>query len=220
MITYLDNIDQQMTMAINGLNNAYMDQAMWMVSSLFSWVLMLIAFLWILRDKGWRGAVVAIVAVALTILIIDQLTSGFIKPTVARLRPSHNPLLAATIHLVNGYQGGMYGFVSGHAANSFGVALIISLMVRYRPAMLAMILWAMLQCYSRMYLGVHYLGDILCGTILGLLVAWGVFWLLRFLYSRFSAFPAIPTFTRQNGQMIVASVAVTVMTIFIIAIFI
>ncbi|MBO7608713.1 MAG: phosphatase PAP2 family protein [Muribaculaceae bacterium] len=220
MITYLDNIDQQVTMAINGFHVAYMDKAMWMLTSVFSWVLMLIAFLWILRDKGWRSALVAVVAVALTIVFIDQLTSGFIKPTVARLRPSHNPALAATIHLVNGYQGGMFGFVSGHAANSFGVAMIMGLMLRHRPAIIAMIIWAILQCYSRMYLGVHYLGDILCGTVLGLLVAWLVYWLLRFLYRKFSAFPAFPAFTRNDGKMIASSVVVTILTIFILAIFI
>lgn len=220
MINYLDTLDRQVTMAINGLNGAYMDHAMWMLTSVFSWVLMLLAFLWILRDKGWRGAVVTVVAVALTILFIDQLTSGLIKPTVARLRPSHNPALAATIHLVNGYQGGMYGFVSGHAANSFGLALIISLMVRHRHTMLAMILWAALQCYSRMYLGVHYLGDIICGTVLGLLVAWCIYRMMRFLSSRFTAFPAFPVFTSHDGITLAASVMITIMTIFIVAIFI
>lgn len=220
MINYLDTLDRQVTMAINGFNSAYMDNAMWMATSVMSWVLMLLAFLWILRNKGWRGAVAAIVAVALTILFIDQLTSGLIKSMVGRLRPSHNPALAATIHLVNGYQGGMYGFVSGHAGNSFGIALIMSLMLRYRPATIAMMLWAALQCYSRMYLGVHYMGDIVCGTILGLMVAAVVYWLMKFLYRRVGSFPAMPTFTRSDGQAMTASVLVTMLTIFITAIFI
>lgn len=219
MIQYLDTIDCRLTMAINGWNSAYADQAMWLVSSRLSWLLILIAFLFTLRNKGWRQAVIAIVAVALTVLIADQLSSGIIKPLVERLRPSHCPALASTLHTVNDYRGGMYGFASSHAANSFGIALIISLMMRSRPATTALTLWAMLQCYSRIYLGVHYLGDIAAGTIIGLLAAWVVYKILKWLYRHTPMCPQLPRFKPADGEMLTAAVAVTIITIFVSAIF-
>ena len=144
---------------------------MWCITSKLSWMLILVALLVTLR-RDWRQLLFVVAAILFTILISDQISSGLIKHTVERLRPSHNPDLASTLHLVNGYTGGLYGFTSSHAANSFSVAMVVSLMYRYRRVMAALMFYAILQCYSRMYLGVHYPGDIIGGTIIGLLVGW------------------------------------------------
>ena len=218
MLTYLDTIDQQILLAINGFHAAYFDQAMWLVSNRLSWLLILLAFLWALRSKGWRHAAVAIAAIALTVLIADQVSSGLIKHAVERLRPTHQPALAGMVHIVNGYTGGKYGFVSSHAANAFGVALIIGLLMRSQPALWALMGWAVLQCYSRMYLGVHYLGDIIGGMVVGLLAAWLVYGLLTMASKRWPTKVSV-NFSANDGRTMAHAVAVTVVFIAIFAAF-
>ena len=104
---------------------------------------------------------------AVAVGLSDFISSGIIKPWVSRLRPTHEPALAGMLHLVNGYTGGMYGFVSSHAANTMACALLFSLLYRNKYATVALMLWVALNCYSRMYLGVHYPGDIIGGLLVG-----------------------------------------------------
>ena len=218
MIDYLNAIDQQALIAINGWHAPYFDQLMWLITSKLSWALILVAVLVALRHDR-KQALMVIATIVLTILISDQISSGLIKHTVERLRPSHNPDIASALHLVNGYKGGKFGFTSSHAANSFSVAMVVSLMFRYRRVMAALMLWAVLQCYSRMYLGVHYPGDILGGTVVGLLVGWAVYrlWLWaehRWLHNY------DPVFTRQDASLVASSVYVTIAFLAILSIFI
>ena len=117
----------------------------------------------------------------------DFVSSGLIKPWVCRLRPTHEPALAGMVHLVNGYTGGMYGFVSSHAANTMACALLFSLLYKNKYATIGLILWVALNCYSRMYLGVHYPGDIIGGLLVGALLAVLVYALLRYLLARVDA---------------------------------
>lgn len=218
MIEYLDHIDQAALVTINGMHTAYLDQLMWCITSRLSWALILVALLWSLR-RDWRQALLVIAMVALTVLIADQLSSGLIKHAVERLRPSHNPDLAGTLHLVNGHKGGMYGFVSSHAANSFGVAMLIGLIYRHRRVMAALMFWAVLQCYSRMYMGVHYPGDILGGAVIGLLVGYLCYRLWRLVEHRWMH-RYEPLFTRHDATVMASSVYLTLATLAIIALFI
>ena len=116
-------------------------------------------------------------------LIVGNLT---LKPLVARLRPTHNPEIADLIHIVNGYRGGLYGFVSSHAANAFAFVIFTSCIIRNRYYVLGITIWALLTAYSRVYLGVHYVGDVVCGAVLGILVGLLVYWLFRRKISVFS----------------------------------
>jgi undecaprenyl-diphosphatase len=129
--------------------------------------------------KQWKNEAVWIVlALVLCIVISDQVASGLIKHLVQRLRPSHNESLNAVIHLVNGYRGGMYGFVSSHASNSIGFALLSSLIFRQKLYVYVLFLWAVVTSYSRIYLGVHYPLDILGGDVVGVLSALLCYWAL------------------------------------------
>ena len=105
---------------------------------------------------------------ALVIALADQIASGFCKPFFARFRPTRDPELMYMIDIVNGYRGGSFGFISSHAANTFGVALFLSLVMRSWSLSIILFIWAALNAYSRMYLGVHYPGDIFFGTLTGL----------------------------------------------------
>ena len=210
-------LDQQLFLAVNGSHSAYFDQVMWIVSSRLSWALIMLAFLWTLRDKGWRQAVLAILCVALTVLIADRVSAGVIKGLVGRPRPSHEPALEGLVHIVNDYAGGPFGFVSSHAANAFGVALIAGLMMRDRFVFWTLFAWAVLQSYSRIYLGVHYPGDALGGVLLGFLSA-GVVFVVAWAANRFwpKAVP-LPAFTAKNGKVVNYAVLATVVIIAIIA---
>ena len=147
----------------------FFDTFMWYVSKTATWSLMLLALIIMLFRKNWRQALFVIVAITLTITLADQISSGIIKNLVERFRPTHSPEIGSLVHLVNGYKGGLYGFVSSHAANTIGVALFISLLFKRRYLTITLFFWATLVSYSRIYLGVHYLGDILGGICVGLL---------------------------------------------------
>ena len=151
------------------MHSPFFDTFMWYVSKTTTWSLMLLALIIMLFRKNWRQALFVILAIALTITLADQISSGIIKNLVERFRPTHSPEIGSLVHLVNGYKGGLYGFVSSHAANTIGVALFISLLFKRRYLTITLFFWASLVSYSRIYLGVHYLGDILGGICVGLL---------------------------------------------------
>ena len=125
------------------------------------------------------------VGITLTIVLADQITSTLMKPYFARLRPSHEPLLQSLIHIVDGYKGAKYGFASSHAANTFGAATFFFLLLRKNYKWIGLIfLWAAVATYSRIYLGVHYPGDIVVGGFVGALAGYGSFALFRLAKAR------------------------------------
>lgn len=128
----------------------------------------------------WRKeAVWVVLTLVLCVVLADQISSGIIKPLVQRPRPTHAEGLRELVHTVHGYRGGYYGFVSSHAANTFGLALLCTLLFRRRAYAWTLFGWAALTAYSRVYLGVHYPSDLLGGALVGLAVAWGCYAVLR-----------------------------------------
>jgi undecaprenyl-diphosphatase len=191
MLEQLLHIDTEILLAINGWHAPWADTLMWIISAKTTWIplyLLLIGLLvWRYRQPAptpikWLqkvpACVVMIVVIALAVGAADFIASGILKDWVARPRPSRVPELEGVLHLVNGYKSGQYGFVSSHAANTMAVALLFSLIWRNKIATVGLMLWVAANCYSRMYLGVHYPTDILGGLIVGSLVAVGGYWLL------------------------------------------
>ena len=121
-----------------------------------------------------------LLAIGVTVGLADYVSSGIIKHLVCRPRPTHEPMLEGLVHIVNGYRGGHYGFVSSHAANTMGVALLYCLIWKNESHHVWwLMIWVVLNCWSRMYLGVHYPGDIIGGLIVGALIAVAVSAALR-----------------------------------------
>ena len=191
MLEQLLHIDTEILLAINGWHAPWADTLMWIISAKTTWIplyLLLIGWLvWRYRQPAptlikWLqkvpACVVMIVVIGLAVGVADFIASGILKDWVARPRPSRVPELEGVLHLVNGYKSGRYGFVSSHAANTMAVALLFSLIWRNKIATCGLMLWVAANCYSRMYLGVHYPTDILGGLIVGSLVAVVGYWLL------------------------------------------
>lgn len=173
MLEALNNLDAQWLLAINGWHNNFFDTVMYAYSGKIIWAPMYAALLYVVvRNMGWRTALWCVLGIALTILFADQVCSHLIRPWVERWRPSRleNPL-SEWVHIVNGYRGGRYGFPSCHAANTMGLACFFGLLIRHRWLSFAMFLWAFVTCYSRAYLGVHYPGDLLAGSLVGIVGA-------------------------------------------------
>lgn len=167
-------MDEAILLFVNGNHAEWADVLMWHISAKLTWVplyLLLAVMLW--RKLGWHRTLIAIIALALFVVLADQTCSHIIRPLVCRLRPSNpdNPL-SEMIHLVNDYHGGPYGMPSCHAANTLGFATLYSLILRRKVVAALLFVWAIAQCYSRMYLGVHYPTDLLAGAAVG--IAWAV----------------------------------------------
>ena len=193
MLDKLLEIDTQVLLAINGWHAPWADSVMWVISATATWIplyLLLIGLLvWKYRrpisTAKWKWlqkvptCVVMILVIAAAVGVADFIASGILKELVARPRPTRVPELEGVLHLVNGYKSGRYGFVSSHAANTMACGLLFSLIWRNKIATCGLMLWVAMNCYSRMYLGVHYPLDIMGGLVVGFLVAVAAYWVLQ-----------------------------------------
>ncbi len=173
------NLDEQLLLWCNGLHTPRLDSVMMTITGKWIWIPLYALLVGLLfRRCGWRRTLILLVGVALLITLADQICATWIRPAVARMRPCDpdNPL-SALVHTVNGYAPGSYSFPSCHAANTFALAMYLSLAMRNRGITLFMFVWASVVSYSRLYLGVHHPGDILIGALIGIALAMIVYWL-------------------------------------------
>ncbi|HMC97519.1 MAG TPA: phosphatase PAP2 family protein [Flavobacteriales bacterium] len=178
LLVSLDALDRSAFLAINGAHAPWADGLMLAVSDMRIWFPLYLFFLYLLQRRyGWRGLAWSIPVLALMILCSDSGAVVLFKNTVQRLRPSHVPELEGLIHLLPGpdgepYRGGPYGFVSSHASNHFAIAAFMAGVLGGSPrwATPLLLFWAALIAYSRVYLGVHYPGDVLVGGLYGLAI--------------------------------------------------
>jgi undecaprenyl-diphosphatase len=181
---FISTLDTSLTLAINSCHSPFFDNFFYIYTQTWTWIpAILVLLVWMWRKWGVRSLYV-VAGIALCILLSDQISSSLLKPLVARLRPTHNPEIVDLIHTVNGYRGGRYGFVSSHAANAATFVTFTALVFRNRLYTILLSLWAFLTAYSRVYLGVHYVGDVLCGALIGVLVGMGVYFVLKPLLSK------------------------------------
>ena len=172
-------IDSNILLWINGHYTDWLDVVMWTISrsKTWIWLYLLLVGLVVYRFRNWKVVLCVLVAFGVAVGLSDFTTSGILKPLVCRLRPTHEPAIGP-VHLVRGYMGGLYGFCSSHAANTMACGLLFSLIYRRKIATACLMTWVALNCYSRMYLGVHYPGDIVAGLLIGALYACLAYWAL------------------------------------------
>jgi len=176
MIESLESFDRSIIIFFNGQHSSLLDQVMWFLSG--PWlVFILLPFLYFIFQSYTKVQITWILlSIVLTIVLTDQLSVHAFKEVFQRYRPSHNLLIMDQLHFhryTDGtfYQGGKYGFVSSHAANYFGVLTVIWHLISAKWVKYLLLTLVLLVLYSRMYLGVHYLSDLICGALLGYVLA-------------------------------------------------
>lgn len=181
LLDTLSKWDTLVTLAINGFHCDYLDNFMMMYSGRFIWIPLYVSlFVVMVRNFPLKAVVCNLLLVVLLITFCDQIVSTGIRPYIYRLRPANldNPI-STMIHVVDGYRGGRYGFPSAHAANCWGAFFFVSYVFRRNVLSYVLALWAFVMCWSRVYLGVHYVGDVLCGMLVGFVNASIIYYLFQ-----------------------------------------
>jgi undecaprenyl-diphosphatase len=168
----LIQFDKHLLLALNGSDSAFLDSVIMTLTTATTWIPLYIALLYVVIsvNRNVRDVLLILAAAGLCVALAGAVDDEIVKPLVARWRPTHDPEIGHLVDIVDGYRGGNYGFFSAHAANTFSIAIFFCWMVRSRLLSLAMIIWSFTNCWTRLYLGVHYPGDILVGLIWGTIV--------------------------------------------------
>lgn len=165
----LIEFDRQLLLFLNGSSSLYLDGLVRTLTNALTWVPLYVSlFYLVIKNNDTATQILLVVACAVVCLLLTgTIDDTIVKPLVARWRPTHDPVIGSMVDIVNGYRGGRFGFFSAHACNTFGIAVFFCWLVRSRLLSTALVLWSLVNCWTRLYLGVHFPGDILCGLLWG-----------------------------------------------------
>ena len=178
------SLDKEWLLTVNGSDSLFLDRVSRVLTAAITWLPLYISLLIVVirNNESFRKIFYVLAGAGLCVLFAGAVDDWFVKPGVARWRPTHDPEIGMMVDVVDGYRGGKYGFFSAHAANTFSIAIFFCWLIRSRLLSLALVIWSLTNCWTRMYLGVHYPGDILVGLTWGFIVGSFVY----FLYYRFT----------------------------------
>lgn len=168
----IKNIDTELFLFLNGLHVDWLDPVMTFISGKITWAPFYLLLLFLIIKKYKKQSILIIIGIILLIVCSDQISSGVFKPLFERPRPCHNEAIKDLVYLPNGHCGGAYGFISSHACNTFALAVYVTHLLKkyYSKIAFVMFVWASLVAYSRIYMGVHYPGDVIVGAAVGVVV--------------------------------------------------
>ena len=177
----LIQLDRQWLLALNGSESLYLDILVRTLTNAVTWIPLYISlfFLVLRNNESFLKILIIIGCAGLCVLFAGTVDDTIVKPLVARWRPTHDEQIGALVDVVDGYRGGRFGFFSAHACNTFSIAVFFSLLIRSRLLTIFLVGWSLVNCWTRLYLGVHFPGDILVGLLWGGIVGTVVYLLFR-----------------------------------------
>lgn len=179
-------VERHLFFVLNGSDSPFLDNLMWTYTRPIAWMPLFLFLIFMMFYKtSYKEAILTLVLFLLVFGISDFVSSSVFKPLFHRFRPTHYPGFEEYIDIVRNYRGGKYGFISGHACTSFGIATFISLIFRYKWVTITSMLWASINSYSRIYLGVHFISDIVAGAIVGAMIAFLFFELYKWVRRKY-----------------------------------
>jgi len=197
---------------LNGSDSVFLDNIMWVISRSGVWILFYAFVTFFLFYKTLKKeAFIVLLFFILTMVVCDQFSSGLIKPFFERPRPTHHPDFKDLVDIVHGHRGGGFSFISGHATNSFGFAVFLSLIFRNRWVTLVSFVWATVISYSRIYLGMHFISDVVGGVLAGTLIALILYAVLVSFQKklfRFESPQKARIYSEQHGKILAAVFAI------------
>ena len=202
----LIHLDKELLLWLNGSDSLFMDSLIMTLTNAKTWIpLYLSLFYVVLKSNATvKDILLVMVAAGACVLLSGTIDDTIVKPLVARWRPGHDPEIGMLVDTVDGYRGGKYGFFSAHASNTFSIAVFFSLLMRQRLFTVFTVSYSLINCYTRMYLGVHYPGDITVGLLWGGLVGWGV-------YKGYCRLTTPAVYTRQLCDIPIAVLCLTLL---------
>lgn len=218
MLEQLLHYERSVFFFLNGSDSVYLDYVMWLFSSKAVWLPLAFFILIVLSyKKDWREVILILLAITLTITLCDQFASHFCKPFFARFRPTSHPDFMDQVDTVFGYRSGLYGFISSHSANSFGFATLSALLFRNRIYGYTIFIWATINAYTRIYLGVHFISDIVAGAMAGFIFGFFVYKVYIYLRKRLLGKEVVePKYIYSTKRKNTISTAIWVMVVLIL----
>ena len=192
------DFDKQLLLLLNGSESLFLDSMVLTLTNAWTWLPLYISLLIVVikNSESSQKVLLILASAGLCVLLAGSVDDLIVKPTVARWRPTHDPEIGLLVDIVDGYRGGKYGFFSAHASNTFSIAVFFCWLVRSRLLSIALIIWSLTNCWTRMYLGVHFPGDILVGLTWGFIVGSFVYYLYYRVTRRMST--SNPHFISSN----------------------
>ena len=182
------DLDKQLLLWFNGSQSLYVDTLVRTLTNALTWIPFYLSLFYVVikNNENVQKILLVLGSAALCVVIAGTIDDTIVKPTVARWRPTHDPQIGLLVDIVDGYRGGKYGFFSAHAANTFSIAIFFWWLVRSRLLTTAMVIWSLTNCWTRLYLGVHYPGDIMVGLCWGACAGSAAYWVYQHFAPRLS----------------------------------
>lgn len=214
---WIKQIDQSLLLFLNSFHNAFWDKAVTLFTSIEIWIPFYLLIVYVIIKTYKKNSIYILILIGLSIALSDQF-SGLIKNSVQRLRPTHDPVLENLVHNVYN-RGGMFGFFSAHAANTFTLAIISAKLFKSQAFTILIFVWAILVSYTRIYIGLHYPGDILTGWVWGFLAGLAFYQLMVFVQKKYfkSTVPLInqTAISKEDSAKLILFVIIYVATILV-----